>query len=181
LSETAVVFLDRDGTVIVDRGYLSDPAGVELIPGVAEALRRLRAAQLELIFVSNQSGIGRGLMTREQSDAVHHRTVELLAAEGIAILGSYICPHAPWDHCECRKPSTVLLRQAAQEYDIDFHRSFMVGDKKTDADTGHAAGCRTVLYATTETKDNAGATPDFRSSSWTEIADWILGADADGR
>jgi D-glycero-D-manno-heptose 1,7-bisphosphate phosphatase len=178
LSETTVVFLDRDGTVIIDRGYLSDPAGVELVPGVAEALRRLRAAHLELIFVSNQSGIGRGLMTQEQSDAVHQRTLELLASEGIAVLGSYICPHAPWDHCQCRKPSTVLLQQAARDHGIEFSLSFIVGDKKTDVDTGHAAGCRTVLYATSETKDNAGADPDFCSSSWTEIADWILGADA---
>jgi histidinol-phosphate phosphatase family protein len=139
-----------------------------------EALRRVHAAGFGLIFVSNQSGIGRGLMTAGQSDAVHRRTLELLAAEGVSITGSYICPHAPWDHCQCRKPSTVLLRQAAAEHGIDFTRSFMVGDKKTDVDTGHAAGCRTVLYAAEDTHDNAGATPDYRSASWQEIADWIV-------
>ena len=169
-----VVFLDRDGTVIVDRGYLSDPAGVELLPGAADALRRLRAAGLELIFVSNQSGIGRGLMTAEESDAVHRRTLDLLAAENVPILGSYICPHAPWDDCQCRKPSIVLLRQAAGDHGIDFKRSFMIGDKKTDVDTGHAAGCRAVLFAPHETKDNAGAEPDYRSGNWPDIAEWIL-------
>ncbi len=168
------VFLDRDGTVIVDRGYLSDPAGVAFEPGAQEALRRLHDAGFGLIFVSNQSGIGRGLMTAGQSDAVHQRVLELLAAEGIPIAGSYICPHAPWDHCECRKPSPVLLQAAAAEHAIDFSRSFMVGDKKTDVDLGRITGCRTVLYGTRVTQDNAGADPDLQSDSWEIIADWIL-------
>jgi histidinol-phosphate phosphatase family protein len=167
------VFLDRDGTVIVDRGYLSDPAGVELLPGVAQALHRFHDAGFLLIFISNQSGIGRGLMTPEQSNAVHRRTLDLLASEGVPIAGSYICPHAPWDHCACRKPSPVLLQQAAAEHNIDCTQSFMIGDKKTDIDLGQTAGCRTVLYATGETRDNAGAVPDFRSASWPDIAAWL--------
>ena len=169
-----VVFLDRDGTVMVDRGYLSDPAGVAFEPGAIEALRRLHNAGFGLIFVSNQSGIGRGLMTAEQSGAVHRRVLECLAAEGVPITGSYICPHAPWDGCPCRKPSPVLLRQAAADHGIDFAQSFMVGDKKTDVDLGHVTGCQTVLYATQATKDNAGATPDYQANSWQDIADWIL-------
>jgi len=174
------VFLDRDGTVIVDRGYLGDPAGVELMPGAAEALRRLSAAGFQLFFVSNQSGIGRGLISKEQSDAVHRRTLELLGAEGVAIAGSYLCPHAPWDQCECRKPSPFFLRQAQAEHGIDFGRSFTAGDKKTDVDLGRAVGSRTVLYGAEETKDNAGGVPDFRSGSWREIADWILAQPAAG-
>ncbi len=167
------VFLDRDGTVIVDRGYLSNPADVAFVPGAVEALRRLHMAGFGLIFVSNQSGIGRGFVTADQSDAVHRRTVELLDSEEIPITASYICPHAPWDRCECRKPSTVLLRRAAAEHGIDFHRSFMVGDKTTDVDTGRAAGCRTVLYAASSTPENAEANPDYRSASWLDIAQWI--------
>lgn len=167
------VFLDRDGTVIVDRGYLADPKGVALIPGVVEALRRLSNAGYRLIFISNQSGIGRGLMSAGQSDAVHRRTLELLGAEGIAMAGSYICPHAPWDHCQCRKPSIELLRRAAVEHDLDCARSWVIGDKKSDVDMGHAAGCRTILYATGETADNSGALPDYCSPSWEEIARWI--------
>ena len=112
-------------------------------------------------------------MTAEQSDAVHRRTLDLLAAEGIPIDGTYICPHAPWEQCECRKPSTMLLRQAAKDHGIEFAGSLMIGDKKSDIDMGRAAGCQTILYADGETKDNAGATPDYRSSSWLEIADWI--------
>jgi D-glycero-D-manno-heptose 1,7-bisphosphate phosphatase len=168
------VFLDRDGTVIEDAGYLGDQAGVVIIPGAVEALRRLHQAGFALIFVSNQSGIGRGLITQAESDAVHLRTIELLAAEGIPITDSYICPHAPWEYCQCRKPSTMLLEQAAAEHAIDFSGSFMIGDKKSDIDLGRAAGCRTVLYVTGETKDNAGAAPDFRSASWIEIAAWAL-------
>ena len=174
-----VVFLDRDGTVIEDREYLSDPEGVRLIAGAADALRQLRAAGFGLVFVSNQSGIGRGLMTKEQSDAVHQRTLDILSEDGIAIEGSYICPHAPWDHCHCRKPSPVLLQQAAADHGIDFARSFVVGDKKSDVDLSRAVGCKAILYATRDTPDNAGATPDFRSGSWGKIADWILHAEAD--
>lgn len=170
----AAVFLDRDGTVIIDRGYLADPEGVTLIPGVVDAMQRFHAAGFLLIFITNQSGIGRGLMTREQSDAVHRRTLDLLAAEGVPIAGSYICPHAPWDHCACRKPSTVLLRQAADEHAVDCTRSFMIGDKKSDIDPGRAAGCRTILYATVDTRDNAGAAPDYRAAAWPEIVAWAL-------
>jgi D-glycero-D-manno-heptose 1,7-bisphosphate phosphatase len=165
------IFLDRDGTVIVDRHYLSDPAGVTFVPGVIDALHRLRTAGFSLIFITNQSGIGRGLMTREQSDAVHQRTLDLLAVKGITIDGSYICPHAPWENCECRKPSTLLLRQAAADHALDCSRSFMIGDKKSDIDLGHAAGCRTILYG--HSKDGAGAAPDYRADNWKEIADWI--------
>lgn len=168
-----VVFLDRDGTVIVDKEYLSDPAGVEFEPNAVEALRRLHSAGYGLIFVSNQSGIGRGLMTREQSEAVHRRTLDLLAAAGIPITGTYICPHAPWDACDCRKPSPVLLHQAAAEHRIDFAKSFMIGDKKSDVDCGRKVGARTALYARGETKDNAGAAPDFRASDWLDIVEWI--------
>jgi histidinol-phosphate phosphatase family protein len=168
------VFLDRDGTVIVDKGYLSDPKGVELVHGAAEALRALHAAGFLLIFVSNQSGIGRGLMTREQSDAVHRRTLELLHLERISIDGSYICPHAPWDHCQCRKPSPFLLHKAAREHDIDLDKSFVIGDKKADVDVGHAVGCCAILYATSDNHANTGATPHYHSDSWPEIVRWIL-------
>jgi D-glycero-D-manno-heptose 1,7-bisphosphate phosphatase len=167
------IFLDRDGTVIFDRGYLSDPSGVELIPGVVEALRRLHAAGFALFFVSNQSGIGRGLMTPGQSDAVHRRTLELLAAEGVTIAGSYICPHAPWDHCQCRKPSPLLLRKAQEEHGIAFGQSFVIGDKQSDIELGKSTGCRTVLYTAGDT-ENSGAKPDHDSSSWNDIAEWIL-------
>jgi histidinol-phosphate phosphatase family protein len=169
-----VVFLDRDGTVIVDCNYLSDPDGVRFEPGAPEALRRLQNEGFGLIFVSNQSGIGRGLMTKEQSDAVHQRTLDLLAAQGVNMTGSYICPHAPWEHCQCRKPSPFLLQMAATDHGIDFTRSFVIGDKKADVDLGRGVGCRTVLYGTRDTHDNAGAAPDFRSGSWPEIVDWIL-------
>ncbi len=168
------VFLDRDGTVIVDRGYLSDPAGIAFEPGAVEALRRLHHAGFGLIFVSNQSGIGRGLMTAEQANDVHRRVLGLLAAEGVPITGSYICPHAPWDQCQCRKPSPVLVRRAAADREIDFSKSFVIGDKKTDVDLGRVTGCRSVLYANQATQDNAGASPDYQSGKWHEIADWIL-------
>lgn len=163
------IFLDRDGTVITDRGYLSDPEGVVFEPGAVQALKRLEGAGFALIFVSNQSGIGRGLMTAGQSEAVHRRVLDRLEAAGVPITESYICPHAPWDGCQCRKPSTLLLERAAAEHAIDFRGSFVIGDKKSDIDLGRAAGCRTILYG-----GNTGVDADFQSANWQEIADWIL-------
>ena len=113
-------------------------------------------------------------MTEEQSDAVHQRVLDLLAAEGVPIAASYICPHAPWDHCPCRKPSPLLLQRAQAGHAIDFTQSYIVGDKKSDIDLGHHTGCKTILYAVEPTKDNAQANPHFQSNNWSQIADWIL-------
>ena len=107
--ERAVVFLDRDGTVIEDLGYPREPERISLLPGAAEALRAFARAGLALVVVSNQSGIARGLVTGAEAQAVHERFVELLADEGVALDGAYYCPHGPDDGCECRKPAPGLL------------------------------------------------------------------------
>src|SRR5439155_11509676 len=105
----AAVLLDRDGTLIEDAGYPRDPQRVRLLPGAAGALRALRAAGLALAVVSNQSGVGRGLVRPEEALAVHHRAEEALAAGGVRLAGAHYCPHAPQDGCACRKPSPGLL------------------------------------------------------------------------
>jgi D-glycero-D-manno-heptose 1,7-bisphosphate phosphatase len=142
------VFLDRDGTVINDRGYLADPSGVELVDGAAPALRSLHDGGVLLVLVSNQSGIARGLIRREDHARVHARLEQVLSAEGVVLDAYYYCEHGPDDDCECRKPRPGMLRTAAREHGIDLAASFMVGDKRSDVAAGHAAGCTSVLFGT---------------------------------
>ena len=128
------VFLDRDGTIIDDRHYLSRPELVRLIPGAAVAIARLNAAGWRIILVTNQSGIARGLLTDEDYERVHARMVALLADEGAHLDGSYMCPHHPdFDrNCDCRKPGTLLFERAAAEHDLDLSKSSFVGDRWRD-------------------------------------------------
>lgn len=139
------ILLDRDGTLMIDTGYPKHPDEVRLLPNALTAMRRLRDAGYRLILVSNQSGIGRGLVTPEQARAVHERLVERLAEHGLELDASYYCPHAPEDDCECRKPAPGMLLRAAREHGLDLARSFMVGDKPGDVEAGRRAGCRGLL------------------------------------
>jgi D-glycero-D-manno-heptose 1,7-bisphosphate phosphatase len=141
------LFLDRDGTLIVDTGYVRDPASVALLPGVAEALRQARALGYDLVVVSNQSGVARGIISADALAAVERRFEELLAAEGVTLDDVRFCLHGPDEGCPCRKPAPGLLLDAAAARGIDLERSFMVGDKPSDAGAGRAAGCTTILLA----------------------------------
>jgi D-glycero-D-manno-heptose 1,7-bisphosphate phosphatase len=166
------VFLDRDGTLIEDVGYPDDPDGVRLVPGAADALAALRRGGFALVVVSNQSGIGRGLVTPEQAESVHERFVAELAAHGVELDDARYCPHAPDESCPCRKPSPGLLRDAASELGVDLAGSFMVGDKPSDVEAGRRAGCRTVLLAPAP-----GGEADFVAADWSEAVAYVL----DGR
>jgi D-glycero-D-manno-heptose 1,7-bisphosphate phosphatase len=167
------VFLDRDGTIIHDVGYAKDPEQVRLLPGAATALGQLRHSGLRLVLVSNQSGIGRGFITAEEAEAVHRRVLALLADIGIALDGTYYCPHAPEEKCRCRKPSPALLLEAAQALSLDLVRSFMVGDKLSDVQAGKRAGCQTILLATHPVPSDDADRPDAVASSWPQIVRFI--------
>ncbi len=145
MSLRPAVFLDRDGTLIEDMDYLSDPAGVRVLPGVRDALGRLRDAGFLLVIVTNQSGIGRGYFTEEDHVAVAAAVRDALE---VNLDGEYHCPHAPDEGCGCRKPSPGMLRRAASDLAIDLSRSVMVGDREGDALAGLAAGCRSVVIGT---------------------------------
>lgn len=143
------ILLDRDGTVIEERHYLRDPEGVVLIPGVAEAMRRLAERGVRFFLVSNQSGIGRGLLTLADYHAVHARLRELLAAAGVHLSGTAFCPHAPEAQCNCRKPRPGLWDQLAAEHGLRPEHTAMVGDKIADIAMGQTVGCvETVLVLT---------------------------------
>ena len=142
------LILDRDGTVIEERHYLSDPDGVVLLPGAGEALREARRLGLDLFLVTNQSGVGRGYFSLDRLGEIHQRLTELLAAEGVELDGIYFCPHTPDDDCPCRKPRPGMIEQAAAENGFDPRRAFVVGDKLCDVDLGRAVGATTFLVRT---------------------------------
>lgn len=150
------VLLDRDGTVIVHVPYLHKPDEVELTPGAASGLKALQDAGLGLVLVTNQSGVGRGMFAMRDVHAVHHRVEELLHAEGVSLDGIYVCPHAPWEACACRKPAPGLAEQAARELGFELSKSFMVGDADCDAELGRAIGA-TTFHLGHGVSDLAGA------------------------
>jgi D-glycero-D-manno-heptose 1,7-bisphosphate phosphatase len=143
-------FLDRDGTIIREQHFLADPAGVELLPGAAPALRAIAAAGFALVLVTNQSGIARGLYTEEDFQAVQARLDLLLAQEGVAFEGVFHCPHHP-DHtgsCDCRKPGLGLYRAAATALRLDPAASIYAGDRLRDVLPALALGGRGFLLRT---------------------------------
>lgn len=159
------VFLDRDGTLNVDRSYLTKPEQMCLLPGVGEALQQLRAAGFACVVVTNQSAIGRGMMTVVELDAVHAEMDRQLDALGVKLDGLYYCPFAPPTedklavHHPDRKPAPGLLLRAARELNLDLARSWMIGDTPRDLIAGHKAGCRGgILVRTGHAIDEAGIT-----------------------
>lgn len=143
-----VVLLDRDGTLIVERNYLRDPAQVELLPGAGQALYRLQQMGLPLVVVTNQSGVGRGMFTLDDVQRVHQRLHDLLAEHQVRLSGIYCCPHIEQDDCHCRKPRTGMVEQAAAELGFDPRRSIVVGDKALDIELGQRLGAVTLLVRT---------------------------------
>ncbi len=169
--------MDRDGTLIDDVGYPSRPEDVRLLPGAAKALSRFGAAGYKRIVISNQSGIGRGLITQAQATAVHERLLAVLAEEGVEIDATYYCPHAPDERCSCRKPSPELILQAVREFDLDPSRSFMIGDKPSDVEAGVRAGCRTILLSSRPTAARPGVEADAVVAGWPDAVEHVLTAD----
>jgi D-glycero-D-manno-heptose 1,7-bisphosphate phosphatase len=162
---TRALFLDRDGTLIVDVGYPHDPALVEPLPGAIEALRQLQSAY-KLVIISNQSGIARGKITEAEAAAVHDRVIEMFSAAGVTFAGAYYCPHGPDAGCRCRKPAPGLLLDAAAELGLDLAQSIMIGDKPSDVEAGRAAGCGRVLRFGPDV--NGGDGPP-RCEDWDEL------------
>lgn len=171
----AAIFLDRDGTLIEDVGYPRDPDAVRFLPGVIHALKSAYDRGWPLIVISNQSGIGRGLITPEEASAVHQRFVSELASQGIELSGSYYCFHKPAERCICRKPSPSMLFWAASDLGIDLCRSFMIGDKLSDMDAGHQAGCTTIQITLNDASPNEIQTSAaFVTSNWDKVLKIIM-------
>jgi D-glycero-D-manno-heptose 1,7-bisphosphate phosphatase len=142
------VLIDRDGTLNVEKHYLSDPDQLELYPGAAAALKRLRQAGFGIAVLTNQSGIARGYFDMARLDQIHDRLRALLAAEGVTLDGIYLCPHGPDDDCSCRKPLPGMVEQAVAEHGFDPAQGYMIGDKEVDVELGRAVGATTFLVRT---------------------------------
>jgi len=142
------ILLDRDGTIIYDKHYLHDPAGVELLPGAAEGLKRMIDMGFGLALLTNQSGVGRGYFDEASVRACNERLSELLRPYGVEIDGVYYCPHAPEEACGCRKPEPGLMKQAVEELGFDPRQAFMIGDKEADMGVGRNSGAKTILVRT---------------------------------
>ena len=157
------LLLDRDDTILDDPGYLSDPAAIKFLPGAIEGLRLFHQNHWPIVVITNQSGIGRGYFGEAEVEAVHDRFVELLQAEGIEIAGIYLCPHAPDEGCQCRKPEPALAEQAATELGLDLKRAVMVGDKLSDLELGRNIGAAFVAQVVAKSEALAQADGHFES------------------
>ncbi|MBW3599044.1 MAG: D-glycero-beta-D-manno-heptose-7-phosphate kinase [Planctomycetes bacterium] len=168
------LFFDRDGTLIHDAGYPRDPGQVYLLPGAAEALGGLKQQGFRLVLISNQSGIARGLITRDEAEAVHREVLRALQERGVELDGAYYCPHSPEEHCPCRKPSPGMLFDAARELNLQLDASYMVGDKPTDIEAGRRAGCRTILLYGGASNGKPPHRAGCVAANWDDIVDLIL-------
>jgi D-glycero-D-manno-heptose 1,7-bisphosphate phosphatase len=183
---TRAVFLDRDGTLIEEVGYLDRIDRLRLFPETVDALRLLQRAGLRLIVATNQSGIAQGLFTERFVHDLHGHLTGLLAQGGVRLDGIYMCPHHPEAKlsayrasCDCRKPSSGLVQQAARDLDIDLTQSYMVGDRWRDLLSGQSVGTAGVMvrtgYGETEsTSPPAGAAADAVVDNLAAAASWIL-------
>ena len=143
------VFLDRDGTLNVERHYLHDPDALAIIPGTGPALRRLKDAGFDLFIITNQSGIGRGYYTEEDMHAVNVKLAANMAFDGVEFVKVYFAPEAPDQDSPGRKPSPKFLEDAAETFNLDLAESFMVGDKMTDLECGWNAGVKKSILVRT--------------------------------
>ena len=175
------VFLDRDGTINRDPGYVKTPEELELFPGVVEAVARLNRAGARVVTITNQSGIARGLLTASTLEQIHDRLRALLKAGGACLDGIYVCPHAPDEGCGCRKPGTALVERAVADLDLDLSGAYVVGDQKRDMDLAVRVGAKSLLVTTGPTSLQAladlqaeGRQPDHVAPGLVEAVEWII-------
>lgn len=171
------VFLDRDGTINIEKEYLYQAKDFEFIPGAPEAVRLLNRAGIMVVVVTNQSGVARGYYTEEDVENLHRHIDRELERSGAHVDCWLYCPHHPAGRgsyalpCSCRKPLPGMLQEAAARYDIDLENSTMIGDKLADIEAGLAAGCRTILV-----RSGYGAGEEKYVGSQTAVCDDLVSA-----
>jgi D-glycero-D-manno-heptose 1,7-bisphosphate phosphatase len=156
------VFIDRDGTITKDKGYIKDVSLLELIAGAAQAINGFHSLGFLVILVTNQSVVGRGYITGDKLAEIHGRLRELLSQEDSFLDAIYVCPHHPDDGCNCRKPRPGLVRRACKDFDIEMKKSYIIGDQKADIELGRREGIRSILVLTGHGKKTVEETsPDY--------------------
>jgi D-glycero-D-manno-heptose 1,7-bisphosphate phosphatase len=182
------VFLDRDGTVNEEMGYLNHIERFTLLPRVAQAIRLLNQHEFKTVVITNQSGVARGYFPESLIHLVHKKMEKLLSIEGAHLDGIYYCPHHPdvgnppyRQRCRCRKPETGLVEDAVRELDLDCSQSYLIGDRGVDIEFGHLIGARGILVLTGYGKgeweyfrDQWKVKPDHVASDLYEAVQWIL-------
>ena len=174
------VFVDRDGTLNHDNGYIISPGQLVLFPGVPEAIARLNQLGVMVIMVTNQSAIGRGMMTMEDLENIHARLAELLRPYGAILDGIFCCPHHPRDGCGCRKPKTGLIEQAVARYSLELSQCYLVGDKRSDLEAAQQVGVPGVLVMTSpyskaavQARDEGQVAIEYVAETFTQAVAWI--------
>jgi heptosyltransferase-2 len=179
--EGYTIFLDRDGTLNEDPGYLRSASELKLLAGVGAALARLKSAGARLVVITNQSGVGRGYLTLKDLEAIHARLEGLLEQRDAALDAIYFCPHHPDDGCRCRKPATGMVERAVSELQVDLKKAYLIGDHASDIQLAKAVAVTSILVTRGKVDDQAlnmlraaGAMPDAVVPSMVEAAEWIL-------
>lgn len=181
------VFIDRDGTINEEVGYLGEVERLVLIPGAIDAVRSLNEAGYEVVVITNQAGVARGYFDEDAVRQIHRHLFRLFADGGARITAIYYCPHHPdfpgdgSPECNCRKPAPGMLERAAADFDLDLSMSVMVGDTVKDMHVGKSVGCKTIMvetgYGLKERKE-LDFEPDYVAQDLAEAASWIIGEGA---
>ena len=168
------VFLDRDGTINIDFGYTHKIKDLEIFPNAMEGLKLLQDSGYKRIIITNQSGIARGYFTEEDYHTFMEEMYTRLGKEGINFNGEYFCPHHPDDNCNCRKPKTGMLEQAAEDFKLNLEKCWFVGDFKTDIECGKNAGCKTIHVLTGNRQKTAIPEADYVTKDLLEASKIII-------
>ena len=171
------VFIDRDGTVIEYVPYISDPQQVRLIPGAAESLKALADSGFRIVLITNQSGIGRGIYSVQDYEAVSQRFIDLLLEHGVVLDHIEYCPHTPEDNCSCRKPAIGMAESAVAKFGITLTSSFVIGDNRSDIEFGRAINATTILVETglgAEQREHCADICDYIVPSIKDVLDIVL-------
>ncbi|MGB8656408.1 MAG: HAD family hydrolase [Candidatus Zixiibacteriota bacterium] len=178
-SKTA--FLDRDGTIIEEKDFIKTPDQIEFIPGSVDAVKILRDLGYKIIVISNQSGVGRGILTEQMVRRVNESFLVRLREEDAPADGLYFCPHNPEDGCDCRKPTTGMIKKAVLEHKLNLRDAVVIGDKLTDVELGKNIGAKTILVLTGYGKKELdklvdmvpSRKPDFVAANLLDAARWL--------
>jgi len=173
------VFIDRDGTINANTGYIKTPDDFKIYKGVAEGIKILNNMGYKVIIITNQSGIARGFFNEEMLEKIHEKMKKELSEKGATVDAIYFCPHHPDEKCNCRKPEPGMLQKAMKDFDVDVQKSFIIGDRMLDVEAGNKIGVKTVLVPENKKKvdiemQESNITPDIVCDDFYSGVEWIV-------